>query len=165
MPADTKFNLLSELLKQITNTFYYSLGNWIVCLYALAFLLPGRVFSCLSVGLMSRSFLFLSVTFYYFLIEKINLRHILVCTFYPFFSVKMPSNSTLSYSSFFVFRVISNFISSQSPFLLLRVASNSIFLYTRHSRTCHIFNTAVANNIFFIGNVNMIIKPIAEYIR
>ena len=54
-------------------------------------------------GLKSRFFFLFSVTFYYSWIKKTNLRYILVCTFYPFFPVRAPSNSILYCSSLFYF--------------------------------------------------------------
>ena len=73
------------------------------------------------------------VTFYYSLIEKIDVKRISLCIFYPLFRFRVTNNSILPYS------------------LQLRAYNISIL--------------AAVNDIFLVGAINMIIKPIIEHIR
>ena len=129
------------------------------------FLLPKDVFSCLSIGLEFCFFLPFSVTFYYSSIVKTNLRHISICNVYPLFPIRAPSNSILPCSSLFPFRMISNSIPPQSSLLHLRVASNSILSSFQQSRARCISSLAAADDIFFIKDIDKVIKPITEYVR
>ena len=135
------------------------------CLYVSAFLLLENVFPCPPVGLESRPFLLFLVTFYYSSIEKTNLKHISVCTLHPFFLVRAPSNSILPCSFLFLFRVTSNSIPPRSPLLHLRVASNSILPSPQQSRARRISSLAAADDIFLIGGIDKVIKPITEHVR
>ena len=46
-----------------------------------------------------------------------------------------------------------------------KIISNSILLYSWQLKACSIFILAAADDIFFIGAIDKVIKSIAEYIR
>lgn len=127
------------------------------------FLLVNALY-CLFMSLEFCFFLPLSVGFYYFSIKKIDLRYVFVYTLH-LFSFKVPRNFIFPCSPFFNFRVTGNFIPPQNPFFYFRVINNCIFLYIWQLRAYSIFILTVANNIFFVGDINEIIKFIATHIR
>ena len=146
------------------------------CLYGSLFPLPAVAFPCSLVGSESRLFLPLSVTFYYSSIEKTDLRCVSVCTLYPLFYFRVTSNSIPSYSLLFHFRVTSNSIPPRSPLFHFRVTSNfvpprsslfsnSIPPCTRQSRARSISSSAATDDIFLVGAIDKVIKPIAEHVR
>ena len=68
-------------------------------------------------------------------------------------------------SPLFYFRVTGNSIPFQSLLFYFRVTSNSISPYTRQSRACHISSLATTNDIFFVKDIDKVIKPIAKHVR
>ncbi len=62
-------------------------------LYALVFFLPMAIFLHSLAGLEPYLFLFISVIFYYSLIEKTDVRHMSLYTLHPLFQFKVTSNS------------------------------------------------------------------------
>lgn len=67
--------------------------------------------------------------------------------------------------SLFYFRVTSNFIPPCSLFLYFRVTSNSILPGSRQLRARNFFFLVTADDIFIIGAINKVIKPILKYVR
>lgn len=117
-PADTKFNLG---LNQWGARVMPYVGAWKAkryldyhCLYGLIFSLLVVDFSCSHVGLDASLFLPLSVTFYYSLIEKTNVKYVPIYTLHPLFYFKATYNFIFLYSPIFYFGVISNSILSYS---------------------------------------------------
>lgn len=61
--------------------------------------------------------------------------------------------------------MISNSTSFLSFFLHLKFANNFISFCIRKLRTSYISILATINNLFFIRNINKVIKSITKYIR
>ena len=135
------------------------------CLYVSVFFLPAGAFLCLFVGLESRLFLLLSVILYYSLIEKNDLRHVPIYTFYLFFYFRVTSNSILFYSPLFCFKVTSNCIPPLSFLFHFKVTSNFIPPCIQQSKTYSIFDLVAIDDIFFVGAINKVNNPIAKHVR